>query len=229
MNHAILLLAGSGTRLTKTEPKQFIKINNKFLFEYSLDIFNKLERINEIVLVIRKDDEDFISSFINSYQAKKKIRMVIGGSSRQESVYNALKSIDGYAKKHDNILIHDACRPNITERLLIELIDTLDKADAVSAATPIRDSLCKAENNKIEKSLSRINIFALQTPQAFKFDIIYSAHLEAKERGQFNYTDDTSLVKEKGIDVQIVDGGLFNFKITTFDDLFLFKKLVEDK
>ena len=89
MNHAILLLSGSGTRLTKTEPKQFIKINNKFLFEYSLDIFNKLERINEIVLVIRKDDEDFISSFISSYPMKKEIRIVIGGSTRQESVYNA--------------------------------------------------------------------------------------------------------------------------------------------
>ena len=110
---------------------------------------------------------------------------------------------------------------------ILNLLNELKTNDGASLAVPLYDSLCKGENKIIASSLDRKNLVKLQTPQGFKFDIIYSAHERALKNGELNFTDDTSLLTKLGSKVKLVEGSAFNFKITTSEDLLLFKKIVE--
>ena len=110
---------------------------------------------------------------------------------------------------------------------ILDLLNALNSYKAASIATPLFDSLCKEKNGIIDKSIKRENLMKLQTPQGFKFDIIYKAHQKAQESENFSYTDDTSLLMANGVKIKLVDGSIFNFKITTKDDLILFERLLE--
>lgn len=228
MTHIILLLAGSSTRFGGDTPKQFIKVKNHYIFEYPLFTFDNLKETNDIYLVINKDYENFIKEYLLTHSFKHNVKYVLGGSTRQESVFNALNSVKNLAKPDDFVLIHDACRALIKEENILELINTLKTNEGATIATPLIDSLCKEENGNILNSINRNHLYKLQTPQAFKFAIIYQAHLKAKESNNFTFLDDTSIAMSCGAKIKIVEGSELNFKITTKDDLKIFEKLAED-
>lgn len=229
MIYSFILLAGSASRMQLETPKQFIKVNDKYIFEYSLETFDSYEQINEIYLVVDKSHLTFLGDFLSSKKYKHKIKIIEGGSSRQESVYKSLKAIENFSVSDDIVVFHDACRPLLEQKTLKNILQEMQYNDGCSAFTTMEDSVCmKNDENFITKSLKRAEIVKLQTPQAFKFGIIFKAHEEESKVGNFSFTDDTSLLINRGVKIKLVEGGKFNFKITTFDDLFMFYKLMED-
>lgn len=228
MNYAILLLAGNSERLGNKTPKQFLRVKSKCVFCYSLDIFNSNERIDKILLVCRQEDVAFIQNEIkNKY--RNIIDIIMGGSSRQESVEKALDYLTKISiNDDDNIVIHDAARPLLTSAILNHLLDNLKKHDSVTTAIKANSTMVLSFNNLvINDYLNRNHIFDIQTPQGFRFGLIKSAHEMAVKNNINNSTDDTYLVRLLKKDVFLIEGSTLNFKITSYDDFVIFKSIIE--
>lgn len=232
MINAILLLAGSSERFNSITPKQFIKIDGKELFLTPLFTFYKVEEIKNIVLVCQKERIDEVKSIVKKYLDQniygKRIIYAEGGKTRQESSFNGLKAIEPLLNKNEDnyVLIHDAARVLIDESIIKKNIEIVKKHDAVTTFLPIYDSIIETNETEIVKNyLNRDIIKQVQTPQSFKFDIIYKAHKKANK----NYRDDASLIYEEKLPIYLVEGNRLNFKITTKDDLELLKLILKGK
>ncbi len=215
---SVLLAGGKGKRFG--EKKQFIKINNEPLFQYSLNIVNKIDLINEIILVLPEEDIDRIKIF-----SFKPVKKVVGGKERQNSVYNALKEI-GNA---DIVIIHDTARPLATEKMFIDGIENVKRGfDGSITAIPSRDTIKKYKNDLIEQTLDRNSLLIVQTPQTFRFDKLMEAHERALKDGIIG-TDDSFLMERLGYKITYNLGSPLNFKITTKEDIILAKCLLKDR
>ena len=207
---AVLLAAGEGKRFG--EKKQFIKLKGEPVFQYSINTVNKIDEITDIVLVLPKEDLDRIKIF-----SFKNVKKIAGGKERQESVYNALKEIDNA----DIIIVHDTARPFATENMFLDGIKNVKKGfDGSITAIKARDTIKKVEDNRVIETLDRNELYIVQTPQTFKFEILKKAHEKAKE-DNFIGTDDSSLVERIGGNITVNKGSVLNFKITTKEDLIL--------
>lgn len=207
---AILLAAGQGKRFG--EKKQFIKLKGEPLFQYSINTINKIDEITDVILVLPEEDIERIKIF-----SFKNIKKVIGGKERQDSVYNALQKISNA----DIVIVHDTARPFATEKMFLDGIKNIKKGfDGSITAIPSKDTIKKVKENKVIETLKRDELYIIQTPQTFKFDILKKAHEKAKQEN-FLGTDDSSLVERIGGNITINEGSILNFKITTKEDLIL--------
>ena len=213
---AVLLAAGQGKRFG--EKKQFIRLKGEPLFQYSLNTLNKLDFIDEIILVLPQEDLSRINppSFIP-------LKKVTGGKERQDSVYNALKSI----QDADIVIVHDTARPFATEKMFIQSVENVKKGwDGSITAYPAKDTIKKVENNQVLETIDRKNLYIIQTPQTFVFEKLLDAHEKAKKEN-FLGTDDASLMERAGYKITVNQGSVLNFKITTKEDLVLANCLVK--
>ena len=223
MNIALILASGSGTRMVGLDtPKQFCLVNDKPLFLYSVEAFEKNLSIDAIVIITQANFVNKVQSICDE-NALFKVRLVTdGGNSRQESVYQGLKAIEDFAQDEDIILIHDAARPLVSQAIINDNIKGCEEFGAVQTAIKTNDTIVKADDEKSEV-LDRSNLYQVQTPQTFKYSIIKKAHQKAKREGIKNASDDAQLVG----DVRIVNGESTNFKITTIQDLKLLKAMLK--
>ena len=220
MNVAIILAAGNGTRLSNNIKKQFIKIHDKQLFLFSFDSFCS-SNIDKILIVSSKEDINYVRSLVSSNE--KFLDVIAGGETRQQSVKNALDYLKGILADDDVILIHDAARPLIKFPLINEVINKTIEYDCCSLILPIKDTIISLSNNNYESTLERDKLASVQTPQGFKFKIIYEAHLRAIHSSA---TDDAQLVKSLGLNIHLIKGDEQNFKITTNEDLNYFEYIL---
>ena len=220
MNVAIILAAGNGTRLSNNIKKQFIKIHDKQLFLFSFDSFCS-SNIDKILIVSSKEDINYVRSLVSSNE--KFLDVIAGGETRQQSVKNALDYLKGILADDDVILIHDAARPLIKFPLINEVINKTIEYDCCSLILPIKDTIISLTNNNYESTLERDKLASVQTPQGFKFKIIYEAHLKAIHSSA---TDDAQLVKSLGLNIHLIKGDEQNFKITTNEDLNYFEYIL---
>ena len=220
MNVAIILAAGNGTRLSNNIKKQFIKIHDKQLFLFSFDSFCS-SNIDKILIVSSKEDINYVRSLVSSNE--KFLDVIAGGETRQQSVKNALDYLKGILADDDVILIHDAARPLIKFPLINEVINKTIEYDCCSLILPIKDTIISLSNNNYESTLERDKLASVQTPQGFKFKIIYEAHLKAIHSSA---TDDAQLVKSLGLNIHLIKGDEQNFKITTNEDLNYFEYIL---
>ena len=220
MNVAIILAAGNGTRLSNNIKKQFIKIHDKQLFLFSFDSFCS-SNIDKILIVSSKEDINYVRSLVSSNE--KFLDVIAGGETRQQSVKNALDYLKGILADDDVILIHDAARPLIKVPLINEVINKTIEYDCCSLILPIKDTIISLSNNNYESTLERDKLASVQTPQGFKFKIIYEAHLKAIHSSA---TDDAQLVKNLGLNIHLIKGDEQNFKITTNEDLNYFEYIL---
>ena len=220
MNVAIILAAGNGTRLSNNIKKQFIKIHDKQLFLFSFDSFCS-SNIDKILIVSSKEDINYVRSLVSSNE--KFLDVIAGGETRQHSVKNALDYLKGILADDDVILIHDAARPLIKVPLINEVINKTIEYDCCSLILPIKDTIISLSNNNYESTLERDKLASVQTPQGFKFKIIYEAHLKAMHSSA---TDDAQLVKNLGLNIHLIKGDEQNFKITTNEDLNYFEYIL---
>ncbi|MBO6483135.1 MAG: 2-C-methyl-D-erythritol 2,4-cyclodiphosphate synthase [Pelagibacteraceae bacterium] len=215
----ILLAAGDSKRLGSKIPKPFIKIGKKTLLEYSLIKFNKIRQIKKIIIVTNKKHSKFFKNIKFNNCVK-----IIGGKTRQESTYKALKHIKKNKIKCTNVLIHDSARPNFSVKLIKRIINA-SKRNAVIPKIPMHDALKESIGKKILLNLPRKNFFSTQTPQSFNFNEILDLH----SRNKALYKDDDLSLVQSLKKVKFVNGEKNNFKITNQEDLSMLKNFINLK
>jgi 2-C-methyl-D-erythritol 4-phosphate cytidylyltransferase len=225
MNVAIITAAGKGTRLKGDISKQFMNIYGKPILAHTITAFQNASKIKEIYISVPKDYLELCQkSIIEKYSFDKVKKLVIGGSSRQESVYNALIELPTSTKL---VSIHDGVRPLVTTEEINLLINTLIRENrkdprirGVIMAASARETIKIADNNTIYKTVPRETVWYAQTPQTFFYKDILKAHNKARE-DNFIGTDDASLVERMNWKISVMRGRHENIKITTPIDLFL--------
>ena len=229
MNIAIIVAGGSGKRMKGLDkPKQFTLVNGKPLIAYTLEAFDKNENVDSIVVVANTKYFPEVMDICNEYRIEKIMFVVPGGKTRQESVYNGLL---GCGASHDDIvLIHDAARPLVSDRIINENIEACKKYKAVETAIKVSDTIVKSADARTIKGLeNREELLQVQTPQTFKYSLILKAHQNARKRMTTPTTDDATLVFQEGKKVHVVMGDRLNFKVTTNDDLELLEAILKKR
>ena len=204
----IITAGGTSSRFGNTN-KLLEKINDKTVIEYTVNAFRN-SKIDEIVICANKTIIDNLKALFPD------IKIIEGGATRQESIYNGLNALTC-----DYVLIHDGARPMITPEIINNTIDTVINKKAVSVMTKTIDTIKEVdETGRIIRTIDRSKLYNTQTPQAFEYNLIKSAHEKLKSQ---NFTDDAGMVEYVGFNVYIVEGDYKNIKITTKSDLELAK------
>ena len=215
----VLLAAGNSKRLKSSTPKPFYIINNKTLLEHSLNAFKNFHEIKKTVIVYNKKHK----KYLDKLNLKNSIK-VVGGKSRQESTFNALKRI---RKMNCNkVLIHDSARPNPSTKLIRKIIYNLKKNHAVVPIINVNDATKRVKKNIIFKNIQRNSLRFSQTPQGFTFKKVYEKH---KKNINTPFDDDSALFTKDEEKVVIIKGSKTNLKITDRQDLNIFKSLNKGK
>lgn len=219
-NIAIIVAAGVGSRYGGSIPKQYLEIGGRKILSQVLEVFNNHKDIDASIVVI---NDNFLEMYEQAISGMDLLPYVIGGATRQESVYNALKQIESYSPK--KVLIHDAARVFVDGNTISKLLSELDTHKASIVATKVKETVKYVIDSEIQKTVPRDNLYLAQTPQAFDYDTILKLH---KKYSGNAFTDDASLCEEEGVKVSIVEGSALNFKITTKDDFEMAKKIIEE-
>ena len=215
----ILLAAGDSTRLKSKIPKPFHIVNDKTLLEHSFNAFKDLHKIKRTVIVYNKKHK----KYLNKLNLKRTLK-IIGGKTRQESTFIALKKIKKMNCK--KVLIHDSARPNPSKDLINKIIYNLVNNHAVVPVIKINDATKRVEKNVIFKNIQRNNLRFSQTPQGFTFRKIYEKH---KKNINASFDDDSALFTEAEEKVVTITGSKKNLKITDKEDLNIFRSLKKGK
>jgi 2-C-methyl-D-erythritol 4-phosphate cytidylyltransferase len=225
MVSAIITAGGKGLRMKIKIFKQYIKIKGEPILSRTIRIFESVEQIKEIILVVPKGEIDFCKAKILSYVHKKnKIKITEGGVNRQDSVYNGLKKVE---YKNGIALIHDGVRPFVSPTDIKKCIKKAKECGAAILAVPATDTLKQVgSDNFIEKTVPRDTIWMAQTPQAFKYSLILSAYEKIYKNKTID-TDDASKLERNGVKVAVVKGDGLNIKITRPEDIKLANFLAE--
>ena len=215
MNSVIIVAAGDGSRLGSDIPKQFINLDkNKSILNICVDAFMRNKLIDEIIIVVLEEWVEKIKKEFNQ------CKVVSGGKTRTES---SIIGLNNCSKECINILIHDAARPFVSKKIILECIEKLKKYDAVIPILPATDSMICEDNNQLSY-LDRSKVKIIQTPQAFKFKSFFSACKNIKDN-----TDNFSAFynTNPNINYIFIKGDKLNFKITDKSDLKIAKKIYE--
>ena len=224
MISAIILAGGKGKRMGSAISKQFIDIKGKPIIYYTLKKFSENKKIDNIIVVLPEDEVKYFKENILKKYELRINKIVIGGKERQDSVYNALKSLKNSST--DIVLIHDGARPFISDRIINEGIKFAEIYGAAAPGVMPKDTIkVKNEKNFSVDTPNRVNLVSIQTPQVFKFDEILECHEKIRYNGEM-VTDDTMVVEKYGYSVYLYDGEYTNIKVTTPEDLILAERLI---
>ena len=199
---SIILAAGNSSRFNSQTPKQFLQLNGRLLLDYPIQTFSKCDEVDQLIIVVSEEKVNTIQ------EAYPHHYVVPGGTSRRESSFNGLTACPPETEK---VLIHDVARALVDKATILRCIDGLKKADAVSTAVHAVDTVVETNGEDIVQMPDRNHMFLEQTPQGFKYHTILNAHKNVT----IDVTDDIRLVKEVGIECQVVVGSEKNYKITT--------------
>ena len=232
--NAIVLAAGSGNRFGSELNKVYAEINGKPIIEYSLEKFKNNSYIDKIIIVIKQGEEALCDKSLLNSGVHEKVNIVIGGATRQESVYNALRAIDsriGLGRLQDDInpsiaIIHDGARPFVTEKMIKGCIESMDKFKGVTIGVKSKDTIkITDEEGVVVSTTTRKNTWIIQTPQCFDKGLLLQAHETTFEEG-VEITDDCMLMELMGEKIKIIDGEYTNIKVTTKEDIDIANKYV---
>ena len=210
---AIITAGGTSTRFG-IKNKLLEKIHSKEVIKHTVEAFLG---VNEIETIIICANISIIEELNNIFEGENKIKIIEGGNTRQQSVFNGLKSCSG----SDYVLIHDGARPMISTETIKQAIEMVKLKKALTVATKTIDTIKQVDENlKIIKTIDRSSLFNTQTPQAFEYNLINNAH---KKLAGANFTDDAGMLESLGETVYILEGDYKNIKITTQSDIELAK------
>ena len=223
-NIVIILAAGNSTRcnFANNIPKQYQKINNQILLSL---VIEKFLPYSDLVLVVNSDHAKYYQLIKEKYHLK---HIVKGGKTRQESVFNALQ----YIKKlnPDNVMIHDGARIFVSDKIIRQSLELLKSYKAVVPVMPIVDTIREIKDNN-SKTINRNNLYKIQTPQSFSYELLYDAYknIKSKNLDWKNYTDDAAIIEDNCKKIKFFTGAEENFKITTQDDFIMAQNIYNQK
>ena len=214
---ALVPAAGRGLRMGGSVPKQFLSIGGEPLIVQSLRILHAAPEISQIILAVPSADIEYCEKeIVSRHRFTKVTKVVAGGAERQDSVRYALAQVPSDT---DIVLIHDAVRPFVTQRMIEEVVTAARKEGAAIIALPMRDTVKQVrKDGMIERTVDRTPLWLAQTPQAFRRDWIETAHRNAHAEG-VRATDDAFLVEWLGYSVAVVEGSGENIKVTRPEDM----------
>jgi 2-C-methyl-D-erythritol 4-phosphate cytidylyltransferase len=226
MTIVIIPAGGKGLRVGiaakgNATPKQYLKVGGKEIIVYTLQVFQKNELIDKIIIAAEPNFFNLLLRLIKKYKLTKVKLIVEGGKTRQDTVYNALLSSE--ADDNDLIVVHDAARALLPQDVLTNAISTAKKKGNALVCIKAKDTLINGKET-VAGYLNRNEIYYVQTPQIFKYRELQRAMSRAQS-DNFIGTDESMLIRRTGQKVHIAEGSVFNFKITTKEDVKLFKKL----
>ena len=231
MNIAIILAGGTGSRLGGDIPKQYIEVSGKPIISYCLDKFENHTQIDNIVIVASEIWQDYIMSWIEKDNLSKFAGFAPAGSSRQHSIVNGMikaKSIGAVAD--DNIIIHDAARPNVSERIISQCMDKLSEYDGAMPVLPVKDTIYLSENGEnITSLLNRDQLYAGQAPESFKYGKYLESHNGMTEEDLSKVRGSSEIAYRHGLKICMIPGDECNYKITTKEDLNKFVREMEER
>ena len=216
MVSAIIVAAGKGTRMGPKTDKLLLDLQGKPLIAHTWQRFDQIDLLRQIVLVVREGTEETFAEIARNFQFAKPFRLVVGGQERQDSVWNGLEAL---AAETEIVAIQDAARPCTSAELILATIEAASQAGAAVAAQPVTDTIKESSDGKfVERTLDRSRLWAVQTPQTFRVEIIRHALIEARRRNLV-LTDDTAACDLIHQPVQLVLSSQPNPKLTRPEDL----------
>lgn len=226
---AIILAGGTGTRLGGDIPKQYLEVAGRPVFSYCLERFESHPLVHAIVIVAAKEWHDYISEWTEKGKVSKFLGFAPAGSSRQHSILNGLnKALEGGITDADAVIIHDAARPNVSEKLITECIQGLSEADGVMPVLPVKDTIYLSQTGKkIDSLLERDQLFAGQAPECFNLEKYYAIHTGMSEEELAAVRGSSEIAYNHSLSVAMIPGDEHNYKITTVADLEKFRLEIE--
>ena len=220
----VIAAGGRGKRFGGSTPKQLLRLAGIPILQRSVELFESIASIEEIVVVCPSGQVARVEKLLGRMGSRKIVTLVVGGKERQDSVWNGLNAFVG---QPDIVLVHDAARPLVSRRTISSVISSTIRYQAAVVGVRVADTI-KVEGGRgfYVRTLDRGKLWAVQTPQGFRFDLLMEAH-KAAQRSGYQGTDEASLVERLKIPVRIVEGDSRNMKITTPEDLRLAEMLLK--
>lgn len=232
MNIGVIFAGGVGSRMhSKETPKQFLKVHDKPIIIHTLEHFEKCEDIDAVVIACLPDKIEYLNGLLYKYRIEKVKKVVSGGATGQGSIYNALCAAEEVADGNKAIaLIHDGVRPLINARLLSDNIHCVKEYGSAITAGIVKETVVIIdENGEIEQVPSRALSRLAKAPQSFYLDEILSAHRTAIKEGKTDFIDSCSMMQYYGKKLHMIDGPYENMKITTPDDYYTMRAILDAK
>ena len=228
-NFAVIFAGGSGSRMhTKSRPKQFLEYNGKPIIIYTLELFDNHPMIDGIVVACIKDWIPFLEKMLRKFEISKVLRIVSGGETGQDSIYNGLAAVKHFSESDDDVvLIHDGVRPLITAQTITDNINKVNEEGSCITCIPATETFIVNQPDGGLEIPTRANSLIARAPQSFRLNDILSIHEKARSEKRHDFIDSCSMMHHYGYKLGKVIGPMENIKITTPTDFFVFKAMVE--
>ncbi len=229
-NIAMLIAGGSGNRMRQDIPKQFLTVNERPVIVYTMEAFERHPEIDAIAVVCIEGWEQVLWAYARQFKISKLQFVVPGGKNGQESIRNGVMELEKHYESDDLVLIHDAIRPMVSAEIISDNIRVAREYGNAIAAIPCAEAMLKTENGVVSAgSYPRDRLKRTQTPQAFRIGDICDLHRRALEAGITNSVASCTLKIEMGEQVYFSSGSEKNIKLTTVEDIDIFKALLAAK
>jgi 2-C-methyl-D-erythritol 4-phosphate cytidylyltransferase len=222
---AVIPSAGKGERMKKGVSKPYLLLAEKPILAHTLSPFEESPFVDEVIVTVSPGEVEYCRrEVIEAFHLSKVHQVLAGGKERQDSIWEGLKRVPSDC---EIVIVHDGARPLVTRRLIESSIEAVQRYGAVVTALPLKDTVkTVSREREIVETPVRHTLMAIQTPQVFRFEVIWKAYEKAYRDG-FYGTDDSSLVERIGIKVRVIPGTYENLKITTPEDLLLAEVLLK--
>jgi 2-C-methyl-D-erythritol 4-phosphate cytidylyltransferase len=232
MNIAIIFAGGSGIRMGAGVPKQFLEINGKPIIVHTLQLFQYHDKIDKIYVSILKEYVSYMEELVDEYHLRKVVSIIPGGETAQDSIYNALKKAETENPGDSIVLLHDGVRPFVSYDVIAENIASVEKyGNGITTTSCYETILISKDGDYVDSVPFRKETFAAQAPQSFRLQDIIAAHdvVRARPERYENMVDACTICKSQGIDVHMVPGNRGNIKVTTPEDVYMYRALLQYK
>jgi 2-C-methyl-D-erythritol 4-phosphate cytidylyltransferase len=233
-NIALIIAGGSGSRMGQDIPKQFLNVYDKPVLVYTLESFQNHPQIDEIEVVCIDGWHDILRAYARQFNISKLKWIVSGGKTGQESIRNGVFNLEGKIGENDNVIIHDGIRPLVETSVLSDVIAKCNQFGNAVTSMPYNEQIFlvdEEDENTTTKFIPREKIRRVQTPQAYKFSLLDEKYHEAfeKQTGIFGSHYANTMMVELGVKLHFAAGSEKNIKLTTKDDLELFKAYLKSE
>ena len=232
MNIAVIIAGGSGSRMGQDIPKQFINVHDKPVIIYTLESFQNHPLIDLIEVVCIDGWHDVLRAYAKQFGITKLKWIVSGGQSGQESIRNGVYNLEGQVNGYDIVIIHDGIRPLVDSSVLTDVINKCEQYGNAVTSLPYNEQIFIVDEDSPDTTtrfIPRETLRRVSTPQAYKFDLLNSKYHEAFEKkiGIYGSSYTNTMMVELGVSLHFASGSEKNIKLTTKDDLEMFKSYIK--
>ncbi len=232
MNIGIIFAGGSGVRMGAGVPKQFLEINGKPIIVHTLQLFQYHDEIDKIYVSVLKDYIGYMKVLVEEYHLTKVAGIVSGGDTAQDTIYNALKAAEAENPGDSVVLLHDGVRPFVSYEVISRNIQGVHEKGNAITSTPCYETILISHDGESVGSVPyRKETYAAQAPQSFYLKDIIAAHdvVRATESRYENMVDACTIIRSQGMEAHMVEGNRGNIKVTTPEDVYMFRALLQYK